>query len=62
VSREKAETCPLCAADVSVMTEVIEHVPEPQIFLDAAASLLKTNGQIILTSLPETTGISRWRD
>jgi 2-polyprenyl-3-methyl-5-hydroxy-6-metoxy-1,4-benzoquinol methylase len=36
--------------DAVIMTEVIEHVPEPQMFLGAAASLLKTNGQIILTT------------
>src|SRR5271170_7657414 len=33
--------------DAVIMTEVIEHVPDPRGFLDAAASVLKPSGQII---------------
>jgi SAM-dependent methyltransferase len=39
-----------CSFDVVIMTEVLEHVPDPKWFLGAAASLLKTNGQIMLTT------------
>ncbi len=41
--------------DAAIMTEVIEHVPEPWAFLGAAASLLKANGQIILTTSNKST-------
>jgi 2-polyprenyl-3-methyl-5-hydroxy-6-metoxy-1,4-benzoquinol methylase len=36
--------------DAVIMTEVIEHVPDPRAFLGTAASMLKTSGQIILTT------------
>jgi SAM-dependent methyltransferase len=39
-----------CSFDVVIMTEVLEHVADPQGFLDAAASMLKKNGQIMLTT------------
>lgn len=39
-----------CSFDVVILTEVLEHVPDPKWFLGAAASLLKTNGQIMLTT------------
>jgi 2-polyprenyl-3-methyl-5-hydroxy-6-metoxy-1,4-benzoquinol methylase len=40
--------------DVVILTEVIEHVEEPIIFLQSLMSLLNTNGQIILTTPNKT--------
>ena len=39
-----------CSFDVVIMTEVLEHVADPKGFLGAAASMLKKNGQIMLTT------------
>ncbi len=36
--------------DAVIMTEVIEHIPDPRAFLSSAASVLKASGQIILTT------------
>jgi 2-polyprenyl-3-methyl-5-hydroxy-6-metoxy-1,4-benzoquinol methylase len=36
--------------DVMIMIEIIEHVADPKGFLGAAASVLKKNGQIMLTA------------
>jgi SAM-dependent methyltransferase len=46
---ELAEEQP-CSFDVVIMTEVLEHVADPKGFLGAAASMLKKNGQIMLTT------------
>ena len=38
-----------CQADVVLMTEVLEHIEEPQLALNEAARLLKPGGNLILT-------------